>query len=143
MGSTRATDEKEKWKKWAPPPQLSVVAQLLTAPHEQGNCCKVGTPHSTCPQCLAGSESLGMSPEGHGKCSAMATGVSLSPPKCSASTDAEGIRRKDLEVINFCYKSKETEKNGKNGMVLQRISEFLPILLNSQSLHRQPCRYFT
>lgn len=142
MGSTRATDEKEKWEKWAPPPQLSVVAQLLTAPWA-GKLLQGGNSTQHLPPVPGwlwepGDVSTGtwkMLCNGH---------WGFSEPsqllcKCRCRRDQE----KGPEVINFCHKSKEMEKNGKNGMGLQRISGFLPVLVNSQSLHRQPCRYFT
>lgn len=100
-------------------PQLSVMTQLLTAPPvcmtepEQGKHL-----HRWELQCLPGSrDSLGMSPRGDGKSSPVANRVSLSPPNSSASAD--GIRRKDLEVINFCHKSKIQKRMEKTGWCLE------------------------
>lgn len=118
-----AEHQRHRWEgemgEMASPPLFPVVTQLLTAPpvcitrSEQGKSCSGGNLMQP-PQCLAGWDCLGMSPQGDGKCYPMAHGVSLSPPNSSAGADAEGISRKHLEVINFCQKSERREKkNGK------------------------------
>lgn len=123
MGSTRATDEKEKGEKWllllgfqwwhnCLQPHQSALPSLGRA-----NSCTVGTSCSTCHP----SACLSVTAWGHLHremenvlfCYPMGNGVSLSPPNSSASADAERIRRKDLQVINFCHKSERREKNRK------------------------------
>lgn len=148
-----AEHQRHRWEgemgEMASPPLFPVVTQLLTAPpvcitrSEQGKSCSGGNLMQP-PQCLAGWDCLGMSPQGDGKCYPMAHGVSLSPPNSSAGADAEGISKKDLEVVNFCQKSERREKKWKKmGWLLKGFLGSCQFWWTLQSLHRQPCRYFT
>lgn len=125
MGSTGGTDEEEKWEKWL----LLLGFQWwhnCLQPHQFAfpvwagkTAAQVGTPHSTCTPVPGWLSQPGVSPQGHGKCSPVANGVSLSPPNSSASADAEGVTRRTLKSLTSATSQNRGERMEKMGWCLK------------------------
>lgn len=140
----------------APPPQLSVVTQLLTAPpvcitkSGQGKQLPSGNltqhlPH-TAPQCLAVCDSLGTCPDVKMEESSAIQwlmGFLWALPTPLQVQMQKGSGERTLKSLTSATSQKGMKRLEKNGMVPQGFLGSCQFWWTLQSLHRQPCRSCT